>query len=76
MNYLPSETAEKVFAKLDELEKKVNTLVTRDDEWYKTLRRDVMKTISDLREEIVETSSKFERERQRKAKAIKHLKSE
>lgn len=76
MNYLPSDTAEKVFARLEALEKKI----AHDDEWYKTLRKDVMKAVADLREEIISTGSKFEQEqlaiRLRRAKAIEQLKSE
>lgn len=76
MNYLPSDTAEKVLARLDAIEKKIK----HDDEWYKNLRKEVMKSIADLREEIIKMGLKVDEEQQavklRRAKALEHLKSE
>lgn len=66
--------------KIEQLEDKLDSIVSENKEANKVLREETMKCLAELREEIIAVGQKFDREqqalKQRRVKAIKLFESE
>lgn len=66
--------------KIEQLEDKLDSIVSENKEANKVLREEIMKCLAELREEIIAVDQKFDREqqalKQRRVKAIRLFESE